>query len=229
VRRAVFVCVLVAGCAGPQALERAWDTPGETFLGAWDAQARLTSTVAFLAEAEFAADGQHEAFTLEIFFAAPDEYLLRGRGALGATGFRARIHEDSLVLLLNRERRGFAGRIADYPDSTLRELWQLLHVGLPWLTGQVDLRDSAAGLWRVDLAERGSRPAAMAVDLGARHLDLEFGRFRNGYPYWQLTAVQGTAPDGWLSLAMRQRLYNPPLDTGLFRLQLPKDTRPLTD
>jgi hypothetical protein len=229
VKRAVFVFALLAGCAGPAALKRAWDAPDARFVDAWDAQARATTTLAYLAQAEFQARDRRESFTLEIFFAAPGDYLLRGRGTLGATGFRAHLRGDSLTLLLNRERRGFAGAVADYPDSSLREMWQLLRAGLPWLTGKADLHDPEAGEWHVQLCDRGRKPEVMAVETGARRLELEFGRFRDSYPFWHLTRAQGAAPDGRLSLVMRQRLYNPDFEAGLFRLELPPGTRPLTD
>jgi len=189
----------------------------------------MTHTLAYLAQAEYQADGDHKSFTLEIFFRAPDRYMLRGRGALGVTGFSARIEGDSLVLLLNREHRGFQGRIESYPDSGVAELWRLLQVGLPWLTGQVDLRRQEEGSWRVRLTERGSRPVRLALDQDARHFEFDFGRYRRLYPFWHLYEVRATAPAGWLTLTLRQRLHNPDLDSTLFILELPPDTRPLFD
>lgn len=189
----------------------------------------MTQTLAYLAQAEYLAPGEHQSFTLEIFFSSPDRYVLRGRGALGATGFRARLEGDSLVVLLNREHRGFAGRIADYPDARVVELWRLLQFGLPWLTGKADLRNLQEGTWRVRLAERGTRPVQIALEEGGQQLELDFGRYGREYPFWHLYEVRGSAPAGSLKLTMRQRLHNPALDSALFRLDLPPDTRPLTD
>jgi len=230
VRRAVFVCALwLFGCAGPAALERAWDRPSESFLSTWEERARTTQTLAYLAEADYEAEGERSSFTLEIFYAAPDRYVLRGRGALGATGFRARLEGDSLVLLLTRERRGFAGRIEDYPDTTAKEMWRLLQAGLPWLTGKVDLRNQLKGSWRVRLTRQATRPTNIWVALDSRHLELDYGRFRSDYPFWHLYEVRGWVGTSRLTLKMRQRLHNPDLDGELFRLELPLGTRPLLD
>jgi hypothetical protein len=69
----------------------------------------------------------------------------------------------------------------------------------------------------------------IALDFGSRHLELDYGRYRQEYPYWHLNEVRGVSPSGRLTLRMRQRLQNPELDSAIFRLDLPPGTRPLID
>jgi hypothetical protein len=152
---------------------------------------------------------------------------LRGRGTLGVTGFRARVSEDSLVVLLDRDRRGFAGPPDAFPDTSSKAMWMLLREVLPWLVGQPDLATQSD--WRLQAAERGTRPTLLELRQDGRRLELGYGRYRSSYPYWHLRLARGESLEGVLALDFRQQLYNIALDSALFDLRLPPGTRPLLD
>jgi hypothetical protein len=206
-----------------------WQTPAPQFLSDWARKADETRELALLARVDFQSPREQQSFTLELFYRAPDLYLLRGRGTLGVTGFRARVRGDSLTVLLDREKRGYTGLARDYPDRRLAELWQLLHRALPWLVGSVDLEAPGEGPWQVQTTERGTRPERLEVTQGERRFLVSYGRYRDQYPYWHLREAVGSSPGGHMKLDFRQQLYNSGLDSTLFLLQLPPGTRPLAD
>jgi hypothetical protein len=220
---------LIAGCAGVRPTEVRWDAPTPAFLRTWAERADSTKRIAYLAAAEFEAGGRHHSFTLELFYLDPDVYSLRGRGFLGATGFRARIHGDSLIVLLNREGRGYAGLVQDYPDSSVAHMWELMRLALPWLVGESSLLAEHESAWRVRLSRSGSAPEEVRVESDGKSLSLYYARQSSRYPFWQLVRAVGSSEDGRLALQMRQRLQNPDLDSSYFRLELPPHTRPLID
>lgn len=230
-KRAVFFLglALVAGCAGMRPSPERWSAPTSTFYETWNDRARVTQTMAFLASAEFESHSEHHSFTLELFYRDPDVYALRGRGFLGATGFRARIHGDSLVVLLTREKRGYAGPIEGYPDSSVADMWALMRLALPWLAGENNLDKEPQSKWQVRLTRAGTAPEDIYVQDDGKSLRLYYGRQRAKYPYWHLMRAVGSSQDGRLSLVMRQRLHNPELDRSHFELTLPAGTRPLID
>ena len=184
--------------------------------------------MATLSAASYHGRPQDRGFTLELFFRAPDTYLLRGRGALGVVGFRALLQGDSLTLLINRQKRGYQGRTEDFPDPKTREMWELLRSALPWITGTVDLKSLREGDWQLQFGAAG-RPRILRAHQDDVELVIEYGRYRGAFPFWHLRTVKGRTPTAQIELEIRQQLYNTPLDSGLFALELPAFTRPLTD
>jgi len=188
-----LLLLVFAGCAAPGAPPVLWERPGREFENLWRQRASATRDVALLARAEFSESGRVRSFTLELFFRAPDTYMLRGRGTLGITGFRARIVGDSLIVLLDREKRGFEGAVDTYPDDSTRALWQLLRSALPWLVGVADLSGADAQDVRV-AAVLSTRPEEVRVVRDDHALDLSYGRYRDEYPFWHLQAAAGGSP-----------------------------------
>jgi len=224
---AVTALLLITSCSAYRAPEQRFSEPTPAFVETWQQRAVSTGSIGYLAAASFATADRDESFTLEMFFRSPDTYILRGRGTLGVTGFRAKLIGDSLTFLLNREGRGYAGRVGDYPDSSLVEMWKLMSEALPWVFGTADLESSAH--WRVRLTNRGTRPEYVEVTDPPYRLGLTYGRYRSGYPYWHLRSVAASATDGNLALEFRQWLHNTDLPDAIFELTLPPGTRPLND
>ena len=221
--------LVLAGCAAPGAPPVLWEKPGRALVDVWRERSTATREVALLARTEFRESGRVQSFTLELFFRAPDTYMLRGRGTLGITGFRARIVRDSLIVLLDREARGFEGSVDSYPDDSTRALWQLLRAALPWLVGVTAL--SGDGTQEVDVvAEPGAgRPVEVRLVRNDCVLQLGYGRYREEFPFWHLQTASGRSPGAELHMEIRQQLYNSDLPPAVFELVLPPGTLPLTD
>jgi hypothetical protein len=178
-----------------------------------------------LAAVEYQGPPRERSFTLELFYRAPHQYLLRGRGTLGVEGFRALVRGDSLVVLLDRQDRGFRGPAGELP-ARARQMWLLLREALPWVVGDLDLLENPPQLAS---ARAGSRPERLQVERRGNRLELEYARYRDDYPYWHLRTVKGVSAEAEIRLEIRQQLYNPDLDSTLFELDLPAGTRPLLD
>ena len=219
-----FLALVVVGCHAAAVPPPEWESPRKELADLWSARREQTRTCALLAAVEYKGPPRERSFTLELFFREPGEYLLRGRGTLGVEGFRARVRGDSLVLILERQNRGYSGPASGLPPST-RALWLLLRDALPWLTGTQTSLDSA----RFEYAPRGDRPARMNVLADSTSLELEYARYRDEYPFWHLRSGEGHSPEADLALSIRQQLYNPDLDSALFELELPEGTLPLLD
>lgn len=231
----LLLSLVLTSCAAQLPSEKRWSTPTATFFDTWQARSDSTYNTGYLAAVDLESQQRTESFTLEMFYRRPDTYILRGRGALGATGFRAKLVGDSLTLLLNRENRGYAGRVRDYPDSSLVEMWQLMARALPWIFGNAPLHGSNP--WRARLTNRGTRPEYIEIYEPPYRLGLQYGRYRSEYPYWHLKSVMGiaektlTSTEGEcrLALTFRQWLYNTSLPPNTFELSLPPGTHPLND
>jgi hypothetical protein len=223
----------VTGCASTYMPRTLWSVSSTELTELWAVRAHATHEIGYLAAVEFESENEHRSFTLELFFREPDTYMLRGRGTLGATGFRARVWGDSLVLLLNRQKRGYAGLADDYADQETLEMWRLLRAALPWLTGEMELdSDRMGGAYaatRIRVVEHGGRPDTVLIDLGPDQLKIGYGRFWDGYPYWHIRSATGESDKARLTLEFRQQLYNTQMDSALFRLELPPGTGPLVD
>lgn len=215
--------LLLAGCHAAAVPPPRWEEARQDLNKIWSARRAETHTCAMLAVVDYQGPPSDRSFTLELFYRAPGEYLLRGRGTLGVEGFRALVRNDSMVLLLERQKRGYAGPSDSLPDST-RLLWNLMREALPWILGTHDGLDAA----RCEYA-RPDRPARIEVTRDSTRLQLEYARYRDEYPYWHLRSASGTSPEASMSLSIRQQLYNPPLDSALFELELPAGTLPLLD
>lgn len=233
VKLAAVALLCVSGCASGYTHHTVWTQPSSALENLWVERARLTEEVGYLAQVKFESESVHKTFTLELFFREPDTYMLRGRGTLGATGFRARIWGDSLVLLLNRQKRGFAGRADEYNDRETAEMWRLLRAALPWLVGETDLdplRNISAGQdARLYVVEHGGRPDTVRIDLGDDRLKIAYGRFWDRYPFWHIRSATVESANARLFLEFRQQLYNSSMDSSAFELELPPGTLPLLD
>lgn len=227
---AAVALLFIAGCASTGVVPQRtlWRTPSAALANLWVERARLTEEVGYLASVEFESESVNRSFTLELFFREPDTYMLRGRGTLGATGFRARIWGDSLVLLLNRQKRGYAGRADEYADKETVEMWRLLRAALPWLVGENRL-DSESSTSKTRVVEHGARPDSVLIDLGDDRLKISYSRFWDRYPFWHIRTATGVSSTARLSLDFRQQLYNPSMDSSVFELTLPPGTLPLLD
>lgn len=219
--------LLPLSCTSSRSVDQRFSEPTPAFIDTWQARSDSTYNTGYLAAVDFESQQRTESFTLEMFYRRPDTYILRGRGTLGVTGFRAKLVGDSLTLLLNRENRGYAGLVQSYPDSSLVDMWRLMSEALPWVFGNADLHGDA--LWRVRLTNRGTRPEYIEVHDPPYRLGLQYGRYRNEYPYWYLKTVTGVAEEGRLALTFRQWLYNTSLPPNTFELSLPPGTLPLND
>lgn len=230
---AAVALLCVSGCASGFTQHTVWTQPSSALVNLWAERARLTQEVGYLAQVKFKSESGTKTFTLELFFREPDTYMLRGRGTLGATGFRARVWGDSLVLLLNRQKRGFAGRADEYNDRETAEMWRLLRAALPWLVGETDLDPLSSGPAgqdaRIYVVEHGGRPDTVRIDLGDDILKIAYGRFWDRYPFWHIRTATGESRTALLSLEFRQQLYNSSLDSSAFELELPPGTLPLLD
>lgn len=224
VRSVCLVSLLIVGCHTAAVPPPRWESPRAELGSTWAHRREHTSTCALLATVEYKGPPRDRSFTLELFFRKPGEYLLRGRGTLGVEGFRARVQGDSIVLLLERQNRGYSGAASGLPPST-RHLWRLLRDALPWLVGDQESLDGA----RFEYAPRGDRPARLNVAGDSTSLELEYARYRDEYPWWHLRSATGRSPEAELALSIRQQLYNTQLDSLLFELKLPADTEPLLD
>ena len=223
-RAAWLLPLVLAGCHAAAVAPPQWEAPRAGLETTW-AQRRLgTRSCALLADVDYEGPPKDRSFTLELFYKAPGEYLLRGRGTLGVEGFRARVHGDSVVLLLERQDRGYQGPADGLPPST-RKLWLLMRDALPWLVGE---REALSGA-RFEYAPRGDRPTRLRVATDSTRLELEYARYREEYPFWHLRSALGTSSEALLRLSIRQQLYNTDLDSALFELKLPAGTEPLLD
>lgn len=225
-KRALSLALLLAGCSAPVVPPPRWDTPDSELNRLWDARRAGTHQSALLAVAEYKGPPQDRTFTLELFYRQPQTYLLRGRGTLGVEGFRALLNGDSITVLMDRQKRGFSGPAAEFPDSSTRELWLLLESALPWIVGEGDLNLKPH---RIQTAQSGTRPQHLRIEQAGDVLDLDYTRYREDYPYWHLSEIRGRSASASLRLEVRQQLYNPTLDSGLFRLTLPPGTQSLLD
>lgn len=219
----IFPLVLV-GCQAAAVPPPAWEAPRSELKTLWAQRREATQTCALLAAVDYEGPPKDRSFTLELFYKAPGHYLLRGRGTLGVEGFRARVHGDSVVLLLERQDRGYQGPADGLPPSA-RRLWLLLRDALPWLVGE---REELSGA-RFGYAPRGDRPSRLSVSTDSTRLELEYARYRDEYPFWHLRSAVGTSSEAQLRLSIRQQLYNTDLDSALFELELPAGTEPLLD
>jgi len=223
--RAVWIAPLVlAGCHAATVPPPRWESPHANLLRTWAERKADTRTCALLAAVDYEGPPRDRSFTLELFFREPGVYLLRGRGTLGVEGFRALVHGDSIVLILERQHRGFQGPADSLPPAT-RQLWLLLHDALPWLVGEQEDLEPA----RFEYAPDGNRPARLSVETDSVRLELEYARYRDEYPFWHLRSATGSSSSARLQLSIRQQLYNPALDSALFELDLPADVQPLLD
>lgn len=225
-RRALALTLLLAGCSARVAPPPRWDTPRPELARLWDERALSTTTCAILAAVEYSGPPRDRTFTLELFFRQPGSYLLRGRGTLGVEGFRALVVGDSITVLLDRQKRGYAGPASLFPDSATREMWLLLEAALPWITGEVRLSQHPH---QIQTDRDGTRPAWVQAEHEDAALELGYGRYRDDYPYWHLRTVKGVSAWAEITLEVRQQLYNPELDPSLFELVLPPGTLPLAD
>ena len=224
------IALLCTGCSSRTAPPFRSDPAGAALLDSWQDRAAQSHTLALLAHVDYRNSKEVRSFTLEVFFQSPDTYLLRGRGTLGITGFRAVLAGDSLTVLLNRQNRGYAGDPDAYPGRATRELWRMLSAALPWLTGVAALDRADHGtLWQVEATEDGDRPRRLRITDGGHTLQMKYGRYRDEYPYWHLQSAQGESAEGWMNLEFRQQLFNVELDPALFDLVLPPGTLPLVD
>jgi len=224
------IALLCTGCASRTVPPFRSDPAGAALLDSWQDRAAQSHTLALLARVEYRTPEGARSFTLELFVQSPDTYLLRGRGTLGITGFRAVLSGESLTVLLNRQNRGYTGDPDAYPGKATRELWRMLSAALPWLTGVAALDRADHGtLWQVEVAEDGTRPRRLKITDGGHTLQMQYRRYRDEYPYWHLQSAQGESAEGSMKLEFRQQLFNVELDPALFELVLPPGTLPLVD